>query len=154
MKVSIDHPDETAELNIVRLVRGEESPDTTVDDTPVEQSHIFTARNEIHQLTISENIERYIVALVMATREPHRYPDSPLSKWIDVGSSPRGTIGLDKAARAHAWLQGKTFVDPDDVRAVVHGVIGHRIILSYDALADEVDSHQVIDEILKQVAVA
>ena len=90
----------------------------------------------------------------MATRHPGRYPDSPLQQWINIGSSPRATIGLDKAARAHAWLKGKDFVDPDDVRAVAMGVLGHRLILSYDALAEGVDPHQVVEEILKQVAVA
>ncbi|MDX2350682.1 MAG: MoxR family ATPase [Porticoccus sp.] len=154
MKVSIDYPDDAAELGIIRLVRGEDAPVENIEMTPVEQSHIFTAREQIQQLTISENIEKYIVALVMATRDPARYPQSDLQKWINIGSSPRASIGLDKAARAHAWLKGKDFVDPDDVRAVAKAVLGHRLILTYDALADGIDTHNVVDEILKQVAVA
>lgn len=154
MKVTIDYPEDDAELGIIRLVRAEEQPADKAKIVPVDQSHIFTAREQIRQLTISENIEKYIVALVMATRDPGRYPESDLQKWINIGSSPRATIGLDKAARAHAWLKGKDFVDPDDVRAVAKGVLGHRLILTYDALADGVDSLQVVEEILKQVAVA
>jgi MoxR-like ATPase len=154
MKVSIDYPDDDAELGIIRLVRGEEAPKQSADFSPVDQQHIFSAREEILNLPIAENIERYIVALVMATREPSRYPDSNLQHWINIGSSPRASIALDKAARAHAWLKGKTFVDPDDVRAVTHAVLRHRMILSYDALADNISPDQVVDELLKQVAIA
>lgn len=154
LKVTIDYPGDEAELGIIRLVRGEEAPTASVAVTPVEQRSIFSAREEILQLSISQTIEKYIVALVMASRDPGRYPDSPLQQWIEVGSSPRASIGLDKAARAHAWLQGKDFVDPDDVRAVAKGVLGHRLILSYDALADGVSCEDVVDELLKQVAIA
>jgi MoxR-like ATPase len=154
MKITIDYPEDDAELGIIRLVRGEESSSAAPKTLPVVQRHIIDAREQILQLTITEAIEKYIVALVMATRHPGRYPDSPLQQWINIGSSPRATIGLDKAARAHAWLKGKDFVDPDDVRAVAMGVLGHRLILSYDALAEGVDQHQVVEEILKQVAVA
>ena len=154
MKITIDYPEDDAELGIIRLVRGEESSSAAPKTLPVEQRHIIDAREQILQLTITEAIEKYIVALVMATRHPGRYPDSPLQQWINIGSSPRATIGLDKAARAHAWLKGKDFVDPDDVRAVAMGVLGHRLILSYDALAEGVDQHQVVEEILNQVAVA
>jgi len=96
----------------------------------------------------------YIVAIVMATRKPERYPNSPLKQWISVGSSPRASISLDKAARAQAWLNNKDFVDPEDVRSIVHSVLRHRLILSYDAMADGITADQVIDEILHQVAVA
>ena len=90
----------------------------------------------------------------MATRKPERYPDSELKNWIEVGSSPRASIGLDKAARAHAWLEGKNFVDPDDVRAVVVEVLRHRLVLSYEAIAEGISSDDVIREIVNQVAVA
>ena len=73
---------------------------------------------------------------------------------MEVGSSPRASIGLDKASRAYAWLRGKDFVDPDDVRAVAPAVLRHRLILSYEAAAEGVSADQVIEEIIKQVAVA
>jgi MoxR-like ATPase len=154
MKVSIDYPEDEAELGIIRLVRGEEAPGQSAETSPVEQSHIFTAREQIHELSISENIEHYIVALVMATRDPARYPQSDLQHWISVGSSPRASIALDKSARAHAWLKDRDFVDPDDVRAVAQSVLRHRLILTYDAQADGISSEDVIEEILKQVAIA
>ncbi len=154
MKITIDYPDDEAELGIIRLVRGEEAPNQKTDLTPVDQQYIFAAREEILQLTIAENIERYIVSLVMATRDPARYTDSPLQQWITIGSSPRASIALDKAARAHAWLKGKDFVDPDDVRAVAHAILGHRMILSYDALADNITPADVVNELLQQVAIA
>lgn len=90
----------------------------------------------------------------MATRKPARYENSSLKDWIHIGSSPRASINLDKCARAHAWLSGKDYVDPDDVRAVLHDVLRHRLILSYEALAEGITPDTVIDEIIKQVAVA
>lgn len=154
MKVDIDYPDDTAELGIIRLVRNEEQASTNPAPLKISQNHIFSAREQIHTLHVSENIEQYMVALVMATRHPERYPDSPLAQWISVGSSPRATINLDKASRAHAWLQGKDFVDPDDVRSVVPSVLRHRLILSYEAAAEGITSDQVVSEIIRQVAVA
>ena len=153
IKVDIDYPDDETELSVIRLVRGEEKPSTNDKPVKISQQNIFAARAEIQQLHIGENVERYIVALVMATRKPDRY-DGELKNWISIGSSPRASIALDKASRAYAWLQGKDFVDPDDVRKVVHAVLRHRLILSYEALAEGINSDQVIDEIIKQVAVA
>lgn len=88
----------------------------------------------------------------MATRNPERY-ESELKSWIDIGSSPRASIALDKASRAYAWMQGKDFVDLDDVRSIVHAVLRHRLILGYEAVAEGITTDQVIDEIVKQVAV-
>ena len=154
MKVNIDYPQEDAELGIVRLVRGEEQETAQAEGQRIEQQHVFAAREAIHSIHVSETVERYLVALVMATREPQRYPETELEKWIDVGSSPRASIALDKASRAYAWLQGKDFVDPDDVRAVASAVLRHRLILSYDAAAEGISADQVVAEIVTQVAVA
>ncbi len=151
MKINIDYPDDETELGIIRLVRGEEQPQS-IEQIKVQQQAIFTARKEIHALHVSENVERYMVDLVMATRQPERY-ESDLQNWIEVGSSPRASIALDKSSRAYAWLQGKDFVDPDDVRSIAHAVLRHRLILSYEAAADGISPDQVIDEIVKQVAV-
>ena len=137
----------------MRLLRSEEQS-ALPDASPLDQERIFEARAAIAAMTVSPNIDRYIVALVMATREPGRYGNSPLQQWIRVGSSPRASIALDRCARASAWLAGRDYVDPEDVRAVAHAVLRHRMLLSYDALADNVDSDTVIDELLTQVAVA
>ncbi|OCH19876.1 MoxR family ATPase [Aliivibrio sp. 1S128] len=161
MKVSVDYPNDDAELDIIRLVRGEESgnkkhqaePSEVEASIQLDPSIVMQARSELSSVEVSEICERYIVALVMATRKPERYPDSSLSRWIEVGSSPRASISLDKCARAYAWLQGRDFVEPDDIRAMAHAVLGHRVTLSYDALADGVTQQQVIDELLDHVVI-
>lgn len=167
MKVSVDYPDDDAELDIIRLVRSEES-NTTISTHSVENngpaidtdtliqldpSVVMQARAELSSVEVSEISERYIVGLVMATRKPERYSESNLSRWIEIGSSPRASISLDKCARAYAWLQGRDFVEPDDIRAMAHAVLGHRVTLSYDALADGVTQQQVIDELLDHVVI-
>ncbi len=161
MHIYIDYPDEASEVEVVRLVRSEEMPrresgqSSVIGDQsdPVPQDAVFSARAEIHAIHVSENIEKYIVDLVNATRYPERY-SAELRKWIQVGASPRGCIGLDKCSRVHAWLSERDHVTPDDVRAVVHDVLRHRIMLSYEANAAGVTADQVIDAIVKQVAVA
>ncbi|PHX06012.1 AAA family ATPase [Vibrio splendidus] len=153
MKINLDYPDADAEEQIIKMVRSEEKP-STEKPAPIDPQCIFDARDQLRDIHCSDAVLKYIVAIVVATRQPELYPESPLSQWIGVGSSPRATIALDKCSRAMAWLNGKDFVDPDDVRNVVHGVLRHRLILSYDALAEGVSSDRVIDEILSQVAVA
>ncbi|PTP39429.1 AAA family ATPase [Vibrio splendidus] len=153
MKINLDYPDADADEQIIKMVRSEEKPSTD-KPAPIDPQCIFDARDQLRDIHCSDAVLKYIVAIVVATRQPELYPDSPLSQWICVGSSPRATIALDKCSRAMAWLNGKDFVDPDDVRNVVHGVLRHRLILSYDALAEGVSSDRVIDEILSQVAVA
>ncbi len=153
MKINLDYPDADAEEQIIKMVRSEEKP-SVEKPAPIDPQCIFDAREQLRDIHCSDAVLKYIVAIVVATRQPELYPESPLSQWIGVGSSPRATIALDKCSRAMAWLNGKDFVDPDDVRKVVHGVLRHRLILSYDALAEGVSSDRVIDEILSQVAVA
>jgi MoxR-like ATPase len=89
----------------------------------------------------------------MATRDPSRYSDD-LAQWISVGASPRASIALDRSARAYAWLQGRDYVSPEDVRAVAEDVLGHRIIVSYTAQAEGVTTRKIVREIIRQVAVA
>jgi MoxR-like ATPase len=158
MKVMIRYPDEASETKVVRLVRGEEMPrkDTGKGDRgsdPISQRVVFDARQEIHEIYVSENIEKYIIDLISATRYPDRYGE-PLSQWIQVGASPRGAISLDKASRAHAWMAGRDHVVPDDVRAIIRDVLRHRLILSYEANAEGITPDQVVGELVKQVAVA
>ena len=153
MKVDVDYPDFDSELSIIRLVRGEENTSGYTAPEPVDIEHIKAGRAALKELTISEMIERYVVSLVMATRNPENYPQSKLSQWLTAGASPRASIALDKCARAHAWLAGRDFVEPDDVRAVAHQVLGHRLILTFDAIADGVTPRQVVNELLDHVLV-
>ncbi len=101
---------------------------------------------------MSDELERYIVELILATREPKKYGDD-LSQWISYGASPRGTIALDRCARAHAWLKGRDFVTPDDIHLVAHDVLRHRVLLTFTAQAEGITSDDVISELLTRVAV-
>ncbi|WP_154202489.1 AAA family ATPase [Vibrio harveyi] len=157
MKVTVDYPEDEAERDIIRLVRSEELGSETSSElvTPkhIEPELVIEARRQLPNVAVSDLVENYIVALVMATRKPERYADSQLQKWIEIGSSPRASISLDKCARAYAWLQGRDYVTPDDVRAMVPSVLGHRFSLSYDALADGVDHQRVVQELLDCVEI-
>ena len=151
MKISVEYPASDAELDIIRLLQAEEGQQTEPLQK-ISQDHIFAARDAIQQMKVSEAVEQYIVDLVMATRLPDKFGDK-LSRWIDTGSSPRASISLHRACRASAWLESRDYVTPDDVRSVVHAIMRHRLIMTYDALADHVTADVIIDEIIAQVAV-
>ncbi len=156
MHVEVGYPDEVSEAAIMRLVRGEENAGEQMKSAPAERldpQAVFDARREIGAVTVSDPVEKYIVALVFATRYPDRY-DKDLAKLLQVGVSPRGVIGLDKVSRSHAWLKGRDYVTPDDVKAIVNDVFRHRLILSYDAHASNTSADQVIDRIVELVAVS
>ncbi|MUK64284.1 AAA family ATPase [Aliivibrio fischeri] len=157
MKVNVDYPDDAAEKEIIRLVRNEEQQTNdnkqSKKNVHIDPNAILTGRKELTAVHVSDIAENYIVALVMATRHPKRYPHTQLAKWIEVGSSPRASIALDKCARAHAWLENRMHVLPDDIRAVAHSVLGHRISLSYDALADGITSKEVVQVLLNSVVI-
>jgi MoxR-like ATPase len=156
MHVFVGYPDDKSEQGIMLLVRGEEEPDEKSSSTRRElipQDVIFSARAEIHRVQVSDAVANYMVSLTSATRYPERFGDD-LKKWIQIGASPRGTIGLDKCSRAYAWLQHRDFVRPDDVQAIAHDVLRHRLILTYEAQAEGIKADKVIDRIVELVAVA
>jgi MoxR-like ATPase len=153
LHVKIGYPSEESETAILRLVREEAAGSHKNSREAIDQSVIFDARTEIHNVHVSDAIEKYIVDLITATRYPERYEER-LGPLLDFGASPRGTISLDKASRAFAWLQGRDFVGPDDVRSIAHEVLRHRIGLSYEAEAEGVSADDIIDDLLKLVAVA
>lgn len=152
MHVSIDYPDAEAEQQILRLARGEALHQDNHIDVTLSQQDIFAARQQALALHMSEPVEQYIVQLIMATRKPQDYGDD-LASWIEFGASPRGTIALDRCARAHAWLHGRDFVSPDDVQAVLHDVLRHRLLLSFEAEASGMTANKVINELIQRVAV-
>ena len=156
MHIYISYPDDAAEKNVIRLVRGETAADdkqAATEIAPIPQSAVFEARDEIAAVQIAEPMEDYIVALVAATRRPGEFSEE-LAKYIQVGVSPRGSLALDKTARAHAWLQGRDHVTPDDIRAVINDCLRHRIVPSFEAQADGVTTDDVIAQVVKLVAVA
>lgn len=157
MHVEVDYPDEQSEAAIMRLNRDEENAAHNKGIAPAAErlnpQAVFDARKEIGAVTVSEPVEKYMVALVFATRYPDRY-DKDLAKLLQVGVSPRGVIGLDKVSRAYAWLKGRDYVTPDDVKAIVNDVFRHRLILSYEAHAANTTADQVIARITELVAVS
>ena len=151
LKVLIGYPSPDSEIAILRLLRQESSAPAEAPAV-LSQDMIFAVRDEIRQIAVAPAIDDYIVSIVNATRHGAQL-DAELGKWIEVGASPRGAIGLDRASRVHAWLQARNFVTPDDVRAVIHPVLRHRLILSYDANADSISADRVIDRLIEKVAV-
>ena len=152
LHLSINYPGAEHELDILRLTRGEALNDKVPVLEQISQVELFAARKAILGLYLAEPLEQYLVQLIIATREGANL-DEQLGRWIEYGASPRATIALDKCARAHAWLSGRDFVSPDDIQAVVHNVLRHRIILSYEAQADGITKDQVISRIVELVAV-
>lgn len=156
MKVEVFYPNAAAELDIIRLVRAEEmqsEEDIAKEKEQVKHdvAAILEGKEAVKQIHVSELVEKYIVDLIIATRTPQLYLDSDLEKFIAVGASPRASIALDRCARASAWLAGRDYVTPDDVRSVVHEVLAHRITLTFDALADNISSYEVVDKLIEQV---
>nr|WP_315529313.1 AAA family ATPase [uncultured Achromobacter sp.] len=155
MKIKLDYPgaeDEMAMLALLRDLPQSGASDGVEGDARITQEALFACRIEAAAVQVAPAVDRYTVDLVNATRRPADY-DADLGRWIQVGASPRGAIALDRAARAHAWLADADFSTPDDVRAVAHAVLRHRLHLSYDAVADGITPDQVIDRALDVVAV-
>ncbi len=153
--IRIGYPEAQHERAILRLVREEAlnaATKTAQPFSPIPQSTLFMARQEVLNLFLAESLEDYLLQLVLATRNPGVY-DERLGRWLQYGASPRATIALDRCARARAWLCGRDFVMPEDIQSIAPDVLRHRLILSYEAEADGVDTDRVINELLKQVAV-
>lgn len=153
MHVKVDYPDTEAEREILLLLRqeGEEIWDKKV--APIKQKEVFRYREELQKVHQADTVTEYIVQLAHATRMPQKY-DKNLGQLIEYGVSPRGSISLERCARAHAWLNKQDFVSPDDVRAVIHDVYRHRLILSFEAEAQGVTADTVIDELIRRVPVS
>jgi len=155
MHVRIGYPDSTAEAEILRLARERArdalgTPAPSPSRMPLED--VFAARRAILELHMAPALERYLIELVLATRDPARY-DPALVRRIAWGASPRGSIALERCARARAWLAGRDFVTPDDVRSVAPDVLRHRVLPSYEATAEGWDGERLVAELLARVPV-
>jgi MoxR-like ATPase len=153
MHVKVDYPNAEAERDILKLARREAGGNDQPKRPSVSADTIFQARNAVLDIHMAEPVEEYIVQLIIASRQPEAYSDE-LATWIEYGASPRATIGLDRCARAHAWLAGRDFVSPDDVAAMAHDVLRHRLVVSYEGEIAGVTSDGVIDRLLELVPIA
>jgi MoxR-like ATPase len=153
MHVTIGYPDAASELAILRLAREQAATPTLSASSVtaiVTPEDVFAAREAALGVHMAPALEQYIAQLVLATRDAGHYGPE-LKRWISWGASPRATIALDRCARAHAWLNGKDFVLPENVHAVVYEVLRHRVLLSHDAEAEGVRSERVIHRLLDLV---
>lgn len=155
MHVFIDYPDTEHEKDILHLTRQEarnELREPVKPATQISQTDLFSARKDVLDIHMAENLEDYLVHLVLSTRTPEKYGDD-LAQWLEYGASPRATMALDRCARAHAWLAGRDFVTPEDIQTMAHDVMRHRIILSFEAEAEGMTTDKFIDELIARIAV-
>lgn len=180
MHVRIDYPDPRSEKSILELARAEASQEashklshiisrgneptvneqtsevpanvTTIQKEIITQAGLFEARKEVLDVYLAKNLEQYLLEIVLSTRQPKVYGDD-LATWIQYGASPRATIALDRCARAHAWLAGRDYVDPQDIQNMAYDVLRHRILLSYEAEADGITPDRFIETLISRIAV-
>jgi MoxR-like ATPase len=156
MHISIDYPAVESEKMILALAkeqaRAEYDHETNVD-TILTKDQLQQAQTEVLDLHMAEAVEDYLVQLVIASRNPSAYGED-LARWVNYGASPRGTIALDRCARAHAWLQQRDYVSPEDVQSVIHNVLRHRVLLSFEAEAEGISPDDFIRELIRRVPVS
>lgn len=150
MHILVDYPAPETERAILALSRQEALNEAGTGIEPLSQKTLFAARQAVNQIHMTEAVEEYLVQLILATRNSESY-GGDLAQWLDYGASPRATIALDRCSRSLAWMEGRDFVTPDDIRAVAHDVLRHRLILSFEAEANGITANQVIDKLLDTV---
>ena len=156
MHLSIDYPAVSAEKQILALAKEQArvAHDSTAETNNVlSKKQIEQAQSEVLDLHMAEAVEDYLVQLVIASRTPAAYGED-LARWVNYGASPRGTIALDRCARAHAWLQQRDYVSPEDVQSVIHNVLRHRVLLSFEAEAEGISADDFIRELVRRVPVS
>ena len=154
MHVQIGYPEAAAETEILRLARErakrEASGGTVVTHATVTQAQIFAARSAVLDLHFAPALERYLIELILATRGASEY-GADIAKRIAYGASPRGSIALERCARAKAWLAGRDYVAPQDIHDVAADVLRHRVLMSFEAESEGIDSASVIADLLARV---
>lgn len=149
MHVKVDYPDATAEAEILRLTRAEahKAYQESHSDNLM-QEDLFLARDEVLDIYMSEQLEAYIIQLIVNTRDTAEL-DKELDRWLDYGASPRATISLDRCARASAWLAGRDYVTPEDIQSMAYDILRHRLILTYEAEAEGINTDMVISRLIQ-----
>jgi len=153
MHLHIDYPDVESERKILHLVRAQannEAPEELERPEAITQEDMFAARDEVLDMHMADSVENYLVQLIAASRNPAAYSDE-LARWINFGASPRGTIALDRCARAHAWLSDRDYVAPEDVQTMAYDVLRHRILLTFEAEAEGVTPDDIIQSLISLV---
>lgn len=149
-KVVVNYPKKTEEMEILNRMASDEPYEIQPSIT---QEELHRARQRVGQIHMDEKLKNYIVELVMATREPENYGLAHIKDLIAVGGSPRATISLSRASKAHAFLRGRGYVTADDIKAIAYHVLRHRIILTFEAEAENVKSEEIVKQILNHVEV-
>ncbi len=153
LHVRVDYPDAAVEKQILQLARGEAAMATApADFAKITGTELQQARQQVLDIHLAENLEEYLVQLILATRQPQQW-GAELANWLTYGASPRATIALDRCARSRAWLAGRDFVTPEDIQQLAFGVLRHRLLLSYEAEAEGVSRERVISELLARIPV-
>ena len=153
MHVTINYPSAGAERDILHLARNDYRQGQPEAAVRVTAEQVFEARQAISEIYMAEPVEEYLLALVLASRDAGKL-DPELGRWMAFGASPRGTIALDRCARAMAWLDGRDFVSPDDVRAVAFDVLRHRLLLTFEAEAEGMTPDAIIQRLIDCVPVS
>jgi len=151
MKVNVDYPDKEEELEVMRRMSNMSFDDSV--DAVLSIEDIFAIRDEINQVAISESLERYIIEMVYASRHPLEYGLKDEAQYIQFGASPRASINLNKAAKCVAFFDDRDYVLPEDIKEVAIEVMNHRIILNYEAEADDVITADIIKAILLRIPI-
>ncbi len=151
LKIKVDYPTEDEELEIMRKMARTSKPESL--SPVVSPETILTARKVINDIYMDEKVEQYIIDIIMATRNPSRFNIKKIEGLIDYGASPRGSINLNLASRAHAFIQHRAYVTPEDIRAMSYDVLRHRIVLTYEAEAEEIKTEDIIETILSHIHV-
>jgi MoxR-like ATPase len=149
MKVFVDYPTREEEKEIMRRMAKTSKPEAL--NAILSKEDIFEIRALVDKVTLSPRIEDYIVDIVLSTRYPDKFRMPELKEYIEFGASPRASIALNLAAKCHAFLNGRGYVIPEDIKAIAPDVLNHRIILNYEAEAEEITTAQVIAKILNTV---
>ncbi len=155
LHVFVDYPDAASEKEILALTRNEaknQRENSQTETQAISQADLFNARQQVLDVHMADNLEDYLLEIVTSTRQPKAYGDD-LQSWIEYGASPRASIALDRCARAHAWLNERDFVAPEDIQKMAHDVLRHRIILSFEAEAEGITKDKFIDSLISRIAV-
>ena len=150
LKVVVDYPTRAEERVIMNRMTGAVLPEV---EPVVQPTDLIYARQVVNQIYVDEKIKEYILDLIFATRQPEQTGLADLKPLIEFGASPRATIYMVMAARAHAFLQGRGFVTPEDIKQVAPDILRHRVVVSYEAEAEEITSTDIVQRVLDQIEV-